>query len=64
MRVIKRDGREVPYNFSKIINAIEAANNEVAVEDQISEMEIGYMQKSHPVPSFIYMKRYYEYTIN
>ena len=43
MRVIKRDGREVPYNFSKIINAIEAANNEVAAEDQISEMEIGYI---------------------
>ena len=43
MRVIKRDGREVPYNFSKIINAVEAANGEVAPADQLSEMEIGYI---------------------
>ena len=43
MRIIKRDGREVPYNFSKIINAIEAANREVALLDQLSEMEIGYI---------------------
>ena len=43
MRVIKRDGREVPYNFSKIINAIEAANGEVAEKDRLSEMEIGYI---------------------
>ena len=43
MRIIKRDGREVPYNFSKIINAIEAANGEVAPSDQLPEMEIGYI---------------------
>ncbi|MBR1684846.1 MAG: anaerobic ribonucleoside-triphosphate reductase, partial [Clostridia bacterium] len=43
MKIIKRDGREVPYNFSKIINAVEAANNEVAEKDRMSEMEIGFI---------------------
>ena len=43
MKIIKRDGREVPYNFSKIINAVEAANNEVAEKDRMSEMEIAFI---------------------
>ena len=30
MKVIKRDGREVPFDYTRVKNAIEAANGEVA----------------------------------
>ena len=40
MKVIKRDGREVPFNPNKIKAAIEAANADVAEEDRISETEM------------------------
>ena len=43
MKIIKRDGREVPYDFSKIITAVDAANKEVDQKDQLSEMEIGFI---------------------
>ena len=36
MKVIKRDGREVPFNYTKIKRAIEAANAEVAEADRLS----------------------------
>ena len=37
MKIIKRDGREVPYDYTKIQKAIEAANGEVAEEDRLSD---------------------------
>ena len=40
MKVIKRDGSIVSYDRSKIVHAIEAANAEVAPEDQISRESI------------------------
>lgn len=40
MKVIKRDGREVPFDPKKIKAAIEAANADVAEEDRISETEM------------------------
>ena len=43
MKIIKRDGREVPYDFSKIITAIDAANKEVDPKDRLSEIEIGFI---------------------
>ena len=43
MRIIKRDGREVPYDYTKIKRAIEAANGEVAKEDRLSDTEIGFI---------------------
>ena len=36
MKIIKRDGREVSYDFSKIITAIDAANKEVDPKDRLS----------------------------
>lgn len=39
MKIIKRDGREVPYDYRKIIRAIDAANQDVAVEDRISDTQ-------------------------
>ena len=41
MQVIKRDGREVPYDYTKIKNAIKAANVDVAEADQLSNTEVG-----------------------
>ena len=41
MKIIKRDGREVPYDYRKIKNAIDAANGEVAEEDRITETQVG-----------------------
>ena len=35
MKIIKRDGREVSYDYTKIQKAIEAANGEVAEEDRL-----------------------------
>lgn len=43
MKIIKRDGREVPYDYTKIKKAIEAANGEVAEEDRLSETEVGFI---------------------
>ena len=43
MKVIKRDGREVPYDYTKIKDAIEAANAEVAEEDRLSDTEVGFI---------------------
>ncbi|MBE5775765.1 MAG: anaerobic ribonucleoside-triphosphate reductase, partial [Clostridiales bacterium] len=43
MRIIKRDGREVPYDYSKIKNAIEAANAEVAERDRLSDTMVGFV---------------------
>ena len=39
MKIIKRDGSEVPYDYQKIIRAIDAANQDVAVEDRISDTQ-------------------------
>ena len=43
MKIIKRDGREVPYDYRKIQRAIEAANDEVADDDKISDTVIGFI---------------------
>ena len=43
MKIIKRDGREVPYDCKKIKSAIEAANAEVAEEDQLSDTMVGFV---------------------
>ena len=43
MKIIKRDGREVPYDYSKIKSAIEAANAEVAEEDRLSDTMVGFI---------------------
>lgn len=40
LKVIKRDGRIVAYNGSKIIMAIQKANAEVKPEDQITERKV------------------------
>lgn len=40
MIVIKRDGRRVGYDRSKIINAISKANNEVEVAEKVTEDQI------------------------
>ena len=39
MKIIKRDGSEVPYVYLKIIRAIDAANQDVAIEDRISDTQ-------------------------
>jgi anaerobic ribonucleoside-triphosphate reductase len=43
LKIIKRDGREVPYDYSKIKKAIEAANGEVAEEDRLTDTEVGFI---------------------
>ena len=43
MKIIKRDGREVPYDYRKIRNAIEAANGEVAEQDRLSDTMVGFV---------------------
>ena len=43
MKIIKRDGSEVPYDYRKIQKAVEAANSEVADEDRISDTVIGFI---------------------
>ena len=42
-RVIKRDGREAPFDNTKIRKAIEAANAEVAERDRLSETMVGFI---------------------
>ncbi len=39
MKIIKRDGSEVPFDYRKIVRAIEAANDAVAEEDRINDMQ-------------------------
>lgn len=41
MKIIKRDGTEVPYDYRKIKRAIEAANGEVAEADRITDTTVG-----------------------
>ena len=43
MKIIKRDGSEVPFDYRKIKNAIEAANAEVAEADRLSDTEVGFI---------------------
>jgi len=43
LKIIKRDGREVPYDYTKIQKAIEAANGEVAEEDRLTDTEVGFI---------------------
>lgn len=43
MKVIKRDGREVPYDDKKVRAVIDAANGEVAEADRLSETEAGFI---------------------
>ena len=40
MNVIKRNGREVPFNINKIIRAIQSANNEIERHNRITKEEI------------------------
>jgi len=39
LKIIKRDGSEVPFDYRKIVRAIEAANDAVAEEDRINDMQ-------------------------
>ena len=43
MKVIKRDGREIPFDLNKIIAALEAANPEVGLDDQLTEDDITFI---------------------
>ena len=43
MKIIKRDGSEVPFDYRKIKNAIEAANAEVAEAGRLSDTEVGFI---------------------
>jgi len=43
LKIIKRDGSEVPYDYMKIQKAIEAANGEVAEEDRLSDTMVGFI---------------------
>ena len=43
MKIIKRDGSEVPYDCKKIQKAVEAANSEVADADRITDTVIGFI---------------------
>ncbi len=40
MKIIKRNGMEVQFDPSKIVNAITAANNEVLAKDQLTDEDI------------------------
>lgn len=43
MKIIKRDGSEVPYDYMKIQKAIEAANGEVDKEERLSDTMVGFI---------------------
>ncbi|MBQ9685977.1 MAG: anaerobic ribonucleoside-triphosphate reductase [Lachnospiraceae bacterium] len=43
MKIIKRDGREVPFDLQKIKTAIDAANAEMADVDRLSDEEAGFI---------------------
>ena len=40
MKVIKRDGREVPFDVTKIMSAVRAANKQVAEKDRMTDSEL------------------------
>ena len=40
MKIIKRNGTEVAFDLSKILNAIRKANNEVSADNRLSEKQI------------------------
>ncbi len=40
MKIIKRNGTEVPFDVEKIINAVRKANNEVSEDNRLSEKQI------------------------
>ena len=40
MKIIKRNGSEVSFDLSKIVNAIAAANKEVPSDERLKEREI------------------------
>ena len=42
MKIIKRNGAEVEFDLTKIVNAIQAANNEVPEQQRLSDREIGF----------------------
>ena len=46
MKIIKRNGSEVPFDITKIYNAIEAASNEVAENDRLSPRQIRYASEN------------------
>ena len=43
LKIIKRDGREVPFDYRIIKSAIEAANADVAEADRLSDTEVGFI---------------------
>ena len=43
MKVIKRDGSEVPYDYKKIQRALQAANDSVAAADRLSDTIVGFI---------------------
>lgn len=43
MKVIKRNGTEVPFDYTKIKSAIEAANACVAEKDRLSDTMVGFI---------------------
>ena len=43
MKVIKRNGTEVPFDYTKIKNAIEAANACVAEKDRLADTMVGFI---------------------
>lgn len=43
MKIIKRDGREAPFNLDKIISAMDAANGEMDYKDRITEDDITFI---------------------
>ena len=42
MKIIKRDGREVPFDRLKIKSALSRANGDVAEADRLSDREVGF----------------------
>ncbi|MGI6046052.1 MAG: anaerobic ribonucleoside-triphosphate reductase [Eggerthellaceae bacterium] len=42
MKIIKRNGAEVPFDITKISNAIKAANNEVDGADKLTDRQVEY----------------------
>lgn len=43
MKIIKRDGRELPFDYRIIKSAIEAANADVAEADRLTDTEVGFI---------------------
>ena len=46
MKIIKRNGSEVPFDFQKIADAISKANAEVKEEDRLTERQIDYAARN------------------